>query len=183
MTAHATSPTPASVAARVAAIPIFRWMIFGLSGTTISMNGPNHHHRVWLESRLAYRMQERAFGGLKPSLRKKLEEVGETGILPKQLRGDSQRLLPGTVLTRIYDDIEHRVLVRGSNDFEYQGQRFKSLSAVAKRITGSHWSGPVFFGLKAPASKKGGRYEVVASKSNSRSHAKEALRRLHPQVH
>jgi hypothetical protein len=98
---------------------------------------PNHHHRVWLESRLAYRMQERAFGGL------------------KQLRGDSQRLLPGTVLTRIYDDIEHRVLVRGSNDFEYQGQRFKSLSAVAKRITGSHWSGPVFFGLKAPASKKG----------------------------
>jgi len=92
---------------------------------------------------------------LKPSLRKKLEEVGETGILPKQLRGDSQRLLPGTVLTRIYDDIEHRVLVRGSNDFEYQGQRFKSLSAVAKRITGSHWSGPVFFGLKTPASKKG----------------------------
>ena len=49
---------------------------------------PNHHHRVWLESRLAYRMQERAFGGLKPSLRKKLEEVGETGILPKQLRGE-----------------------------------------------------------------------------------------------
>jgi len=116
---------------------------------------PNHHHRVWLESRLAYRIQERAFGGFKPSLRKKLEEVGETGILPKQLRGDSQRLLPGSVLTRIYDDIEHRVLVRGSNDFEYQGQRFKSLSAVAKRITGSHWSGPVFFGLKAPASKKG----------------------------
>jgi hypothetical protein len=37
---------------------------------------PHHHHRVWLESRLAYRMQERAFGGLKPSLRKKLEDVG-----------------------------------------------------------------------------------------------------------
>lgn len=130
-------------------------MIFGLSGTTDFEERPNHHHRVWLKVAWPTGMQERAFGGLKPSLRKKLEEVGETGILPKQLRGDSQRLLPGTVLTRIYDDIEHRVLVRGSNDFEYQGQRFKSLSAVVKRITGSHWSGPVFFGLKTPASKKG----------------------------
>jgi len=72
----------------------------------------------------------------------------------KQLRSDSQRLLPGTILTRIYDDVEHRVLVRGSNDFEYQGQRFKSLSAIAGHITGSHWSGPVFFGHKSPASKK-----------------------------
>ena len=53
-----------------------------------------------------------------------------------------------------YDDVEHRVLVRGSNDFEYQGQRFKSLSAIAGRITGSHWSVPVFFGLKTPATKK-----------------------------
>ena len=95
-----------------------------------------------------------------PELSKIFQQLAELVMvspnnLPKQLRGDSQRLLPGTVLTRIYDDIEHRVLVRGSNDFEYQGQRFKSLSAVAKRITGSHWSGPVFFGLKAPASKKG----------------------------
>jgi hypothetical protein len=91
---------------------------------------PGHHHRVWLESRLAYRMQERAFGGLKPSVRKKLEEIGETGMLPKQLRAIANRLLPGTILTRIYDDVEHRVLVRGSNDFEYQGQRFKSLTAL-----------------------------------------------------
>ena len=64
------------------------------------------------------------------------------------------RLLPGTILTRISDDVEHRVLVRGSHDFEYQGQRFKSLSAIAGHITGSHWSGPVFFGLKSPTSKK-----------------------------
>ncbi|HMM73654.1 MAG TPA: DUF2924 domain-containing protein, partial [Rhodocyclaceae bacterium] len=78
----------------------------------------------------------------------------ETGLLPKQLRNDALRLLPGTILTRIYDDIEHRVLVRGSNDFEYHGQRFKSLSAIAGHITGSHWSGPVFFGLKTPGSKK-----------------------------
>ena len=46
------------------------------------------------------------------------------------------------------------MLVRGTGDFEYQGQRCKSLSAIAGRITGSHWSGPVFFGLKTPAAKK-----------------------------
>ncbi len=45
---------------------------------------PNHHHRTWLESRLAYKIQERALGGLKSSVRRKLEEIGETGILPHQ---------------------------------------------------------------------------------------------------
>ena len=154
MTAHAPSPAAASVATRVAALSHLSMDELWALWDEQFDERPNHHHRVWLETRLAYRIQERAFGGLKPSLRKKLEEVGETGILPKQLRGDSLRLLPGSILTRIYDDIEHRVLVRGSNDFEYQGQRFKSLSAVAGRITGSHWSGPVFFGLKSSVSKK-----------------------------
>ena len=70
------------------------------------------------------------------------------------LRRDAHRLLPGTVLTRMYDDVEHRVLVRGPFDFDYGGQRFKSLSAVARHITGTHWSGPVFFGLKSGDKKK-----------------------------
>jgi hypothetical protein len=97
---------------------------------------PNHHHRTWLETRLAYKIQERAFGGLKGSVRRKLEEIGETGILPPRLRREADRLLPGTILTRVYDDVEHQVLVRGMRDFEYRGQRFTSLTAVAKVITG-----------------------------------------------
>jgi hypothetical protein len=52
---------------------------------------PNHHHRTWLESRLAYKIQDRAFGGFKPATRRKLEEIGETGILPRQLRRDARR--------------------------------------------------------------------------------------------
>jgi len=110
---------------------------------------PNHHHRTWLESRLAYKLQERAFGGLKVPVRRKLESIGETGVLPKNLQREADRLLPGTILTRIYDDVEHHVLVRGVRDFEYRGQRFTSLTAVAKVITGCPWSGPLFFGLKA----------------------------------
>lgn len=153
MTTHAPPPTT-SVAAQVAALPHHSMEDLWQLWDEHFDERPSHHHRGWLESRLAYKIQERAFGRLKPSLRKKLEEVGETGLLPKSLRADSHRLLPGTILTRTYDDIEHRVLVRGPNDFEYQGQRFKSLSAVAGHITGSHWSGPVFFGLKVSPSKK-----------------------------
>ncbi|PAT41321.1 DUF2924 domain-containing protein [Vandammella animalimorsus] len=152
MTAHAAPNT--SIALQIARIPHLSMEDLWQLWDEYFDERPSHHHRGWLESRLAYKIQERAFGGLKPSLRKKLEEIGETGLLPKQLRGDAQRLLPGTVLTRVFDDIEHRVLVRAANDFEYQGQRFKSLSAVARHITGTQWSGPLFFGLKAPATKK-----------------------------
>jgi hypothetical protein len=115
---------------------------------------PNHHHRTWLESRLAYRIQELALGGLKPALRRKLQLIGETGLLPKGLQRDSDQLLPGTVLTRTFDDVEHRVTVRGLRDFEYQGRRFTSLSAVARAIAGCPWSGPLFFGLKSGQKKQ-----------------------------
>lgn len=110
---------------------------------------PNNHHRTWLETRLAYKMQETALGGLKPAVRRKLEQIGETGILPKRLQNAADRLLPGTVLTRMFNDVEHHVLVRGPRDYEYRGQRFTSLSAVARVIAGCAWSGPVFFGLKS----------------------------------
>ena len=154
MTTHAPLLDAASVAARVAQLPHLPMDSLWALWDEYFDERPNHHHRTWLESRLAYKIQERAFGGLKASLRKRLEDIGETGILPRQLRRDANRLLPGTVLTRIYDDIEHRVLVRGPGDFEYHGQRFKSLSAIARHITGSHWSGPVFFGLKSGDKKK-----------------------------
>jgi Protein of unknown function (DUF2924) len=115
---------------------------------------PNHHHRTWLEGRLAYKIQELALGGLKPALRRKLQLIGETGLLPKGLQRDSDQLLPGTVLTRTFDDVEHRVTVRGLRDFEYQGRRFTSLSAVARVIAGCPWSGPLFFGLKPAQNKR-----------------------------
>jgi hypothetical protein len=148
MTAHAPQIDAATITARIAQLQLLPMDSLWALWDAHFAERPNHHHRTWLESRLAYKIQERAFGGLRASTRKKLEEIGETGILPRQLRFDGDRLLPGTVITRMYDDVEHRVLVRGPGDFEYQGQRFKSLSALARHITGSSWSGPVFFGLK-----------------------------------
>ena len=149
MTTHAPLPDTATISARIAQLPLLPMdSIWALWDEHFDQR-PNHHHRTWLESRLAYKLQERAFGAHKVSVRRKLESIGETGVLPKNLQREADRLLPGTILTRIYDDVEHHVLVRGVRDFEYRGQRFTSLTALAKVITGCPWSGPLFFGLKA----------------------------------
>jgi hypothetical protein len=55
--------------------------------------------------------------------------------------------MPGTVLIREWDEREYRVTVTADGLYELDGQRYKSLSAAAKAITGTHWSGPAFFGL------------------------------------
>lgn len=149
MTTHAAPLDAASLAARIAQLPHLPMDSLWALWDEHFDQRPSHHHRTWLESRLAYTLQERALGGLKPALRRQLETIGETGLLPKRLQREADRLLPGTVLTRVYDDVEHRVLVRGVRDFEYRGQRFTSLSAVARVIAGCPWSGPVFFGLKS----------------------------------
>ncbi len=140
-------PDVATVTARVAQLPHLSMEQLWALWDDHFDERPGHHQRVWLESRLAYRMQERAFGGLKPSVRKQLEDIGQTGLLPRAMRRDANRLLPGTMLTRVFDDVEHRVLVRGPNDFEYDGRRYTSLTAIACHIAGTRWSGPAFFGL------------------------------------
>lgn len=141
------NPDAATVATRVAHLPQLTMEELWALWDEHFDERPGHHQRVWLESRLAYRMQERAFGGLKLSIRKQLEDIGETGLLPKAMRRDANRLLPGTMLTRVFDEVEHRALVRGPNDFEYEGRRYTSLTAIACHISGTRWSGPAFFGL------------------------------------
>lgn len=109
---------------------------------------PGNHHRTYLEHRLAYKLQEQAFGGISDALRRRLEKIGETGVVPNQKRRAEAQLAPGTVLVREYDGINHRVNVLDDGRFEFEGRPYRSLSAVATAITGSTYSGPVFFGLK-----------------------------------
>ncbi|MDO3530811.1 DUF2924 domain-containing protein [Ralstonia pseudosolanacearum] len=109
---------------------------------------PGHHHRIYLESRIAYKLQERAFGGLPGTLRRKLEKIGETGEVPNHKRRNENLIAPGTVMVREYNGIAYRVTVLDDGRFELDGRPYKSLSAVARVITGSSYSGPVFFGLK-----------------------------------
>ena len=66
--------------------------------------------------------------------------------------------IPGTVLIREYKGVEHRVTVTRDGQFEYQGCVYRSLSRIAREITGAQWSGPLFFGLRKPGrrGKEGG---------------------------
>ena len=109
---------------------------------------PPPHNRAFLESRLAYRIQELAMGGLPALAEKRMERLATEKDAPKDKRkavGD--RLLPGTRLVRNWKGVDHYCMVLDEG-FEYQGRRFRSLSAVANFITGTRWNGLVFFGLK-----------------------------------
>ena len=112
---------------------------------------PPAFSRSYIESRLAYRIQELAYGGLRPETRKRLEALGERldggNAVLRRIRADN-RPLPGTQLIREYDGVQHVVTVR-ADDFEYEGRPYQSLSAIARHITGRRWNGWVFFGLKS----------------------------------
>ncbi len=111
---------------------------------------PPPYNRRFLESRLAYRIQELAYGGLKPETVDRLDALAEDlagGDPGNRHRMDKDRPVAGTRLIREWQGVEHCVTVR-DDGYEYQGRPYKSLSAVARAIAGTRWNGWVFFGLK-----------------------------------
>lgn len=90
---------------------------------------------------VAYKLQERVFGGLSSGIRRRLAEEAD---MPRR---SGPRPRPGTVLIREWRGVAHQVTV-GERDVVYRGQRYRSLSEIARLITGARWSGPRFFGLK-----------------------------------
>src|SRR6202050_164759 len=98
---------------------------------------------------IAYKLQENAFGGLKPSIRRLLQRGGEDAAArgPTVIR-ERQRISAGTVLLRKGHGTSHQVTV-SDDAVHYRGKRYSSLSEVARLIIGCRWSGPLFFGLKS----------------------------------
>jgi hypothetical protein len=96
---------------------------------------------------IAYRLQEQALGGLRPARRRRLahaaEEIG-AGRAPSRA---PTAIKPGTRLLREWQGVVHEVIVL-EDGVQYRGETWKSLSAVAREITGTRWSGPLFFGLR-----------------------------------
>ena len=112
---------------------------------------PAHIGRSFLIRAIAYRLQEQAFGGLKPSTRRLLARVAEeaaAGSSPK--RPPVRKAETGTILVREWQGNAHRVTVL-DDGVSFNGKRYRSLSEVAREITGSRWSGPRFFGLRSSA--------------------------------
>ena len=113
---------------------------------------PPPYNRRYLESRLAYRIQELTYGGLKPETIARLEALGEEldgGDRARSRKRADHRDKPitGTRLLREWKGIEHAVTVLAEG-YEWQGRPYRSLSAIARAITGTRWNGLVFFGLK-----------------------------------
>jgi len=112
---------------------------------------PPPYNRTYLETRLAYRIQELTYGGLKPQSRARLaalaEQLGD-GPTRRAKNPGKDRPMVGTRLVREWQGVEHVVTVV-VDGYEFQGRRYKSLSAAARAITGTQWNGPLFFGLRS----------------------------------
>lgn len=109
---------------------------------------PAFMRRELLARALAYRMQERASGGLSTATRKKLQDLAHSlKANPAHDVTKRPRLTPGTRVIRQWGNEMHEVTVEAKG-FLYRGTRYKSLSEIARTITGTRWSGPVFFGVK-----------------------------------
>jgi hypothetical protein len=101
------------------------------------------------------RIQENALGGLKPATRRLLERVAEDARARKPTKVvPTRKVGPDTILIREWGGTRHEVTIV-ENGVMFRGKRHRSLSQVARIITGSQWSGPLFFGLKAPAKEAG----------------------------
>ncbi len=139
-----------TVLARLAALKTMPMLALKQQWRDLFDREPPGYNRAFLEIRLAYRVQELAYGGLKPETIARLESLGENfdgrNIVTRRTRMDD-RPLAGTQLIREWQGVEQCVTVLAEG-YEWQGRRFKSLSSVARAITGTQWNGWVFFGLK-----------------------------------
>jgi hypothetical protein len=100
---------------------------------------------------LAYRLQEVAFGGLKPAVEKRLQDFDQNCRHQHETSGSRHK--PGTRFVREWQGKLHEVAVLPAG-YEYNGQTYRSLSVIAREITGTRWSGPAFFGLRQRGQEK-----------------------------
>jgi hypothetical protein len=114
-------------------------------------SAPLSLRRKFLARAVAYQMQVAAYGGLAPSTKKRLQGIA-AGVRQGDLDlpGIVRTIRPGTQMLRQWQDRTHTVTAV-SDGFEWNGQTYKSLSAIARQITGTNWNGYVFFGIKRPA--------------------------------
>jgi hypothetical protein len=123
---------------------------------------PPAYNKVFLIKRLAHRIQELAYGGLSESAKARLKEFeresGESALTTFDRPVPRKKGMPviGTRLVREWNGGRYEVTVV-HDGFEFQGRTFRSLTAISKAITGVHWNGPAFFGLRRDGNGKGSK--------------------------
>jgi hypothetical protein len=120
-----------------------------LWASLFATSAPNNS-RAFLEVRIASRIQELSYGGLSRDTRRMLDMLAdevEGKLVRKSMAVDARNPMPGTKLLREWNGVEHMVTML-SDGYEWNSRKYKSLSAVAKAITGTDWNGFRFFGLR-----------------------------------
>jgi Protein of unknown function (DUF2924) len=136
---------------QIATLPsLNRAQLLAIWAEHFSTEPPSKLRKELMVPVLAYRMQEKEFGGLSHAARRRLREVAASlkTDKPSQERPDSAPQT-GTRLLRVWRGETHEVIATGSG-YEYRGQTYSSLSKIAREITGTQWSGPLFFGVRKP---------------------------------
>ena len=117
---------------------------------------PPRASRDFLMRAGAYRIQERVLGGLSVTTRRLLERIADDAAARRVARATPTRKLhTGAILLREWGGIQHQVTVL-TNGVLFHGKQYRSLSEVARVITGSRWSGPLFFGLRTRSQEAAG---------------------------
>ncbi len=122
---------------------------------------PPPYKKQFLIKRLAYRIQELFYGGLSEGAKGRLGQIAQDDPMARvdvrvsEKRPSKNGILPGTRFERIWKGRRYEVLAQ-EKGFEYDGRIFRSLSAVAREITGTRWNGRLFFGLKK--NDRGGKH-------------------------
>jgi hypothetical protein len=138
----------AEALARLSALTIFE--LRGEWRRLHRMPPPMRLSRDLLIRGIIYQLQERAYGGLSKAAARTLEQAAAGPMSRGAVKPTAPiSLKPGTRLVREWRGITHTVLIHADADgIEWRGQRYRSLSVVARKITGARWSGPRFFGLR-----------------------------------
>ena len=114
---------------------------------------PHINGKEFLRRQIAARIQEERYGGLTSVTKRRLRELTRSYANDAKHSPDAPRtLLPGSTLTRNWKGKIHTVEVCDEG-FMYKGNHYKGLSKIAREITGTRWSGPLFFGLRMPKKK------------------------------
>lgn len=109
---------------------------------------PMRLSRDLLTRGITYKFQERSLGGLSDAVMRKLKRLNDgLPIADTRKSAPPITLKSGTRLVREWRGVTHAVLVH-AHGFEWNGKRYRSLTIIAREITGAHWSGPRFFGLR-----------------------------------
>ena len=136
------------VASELAALPGLTWDALKARWQELYDGPPPPHlSRAMMVHALAYRIQEKAFGGLDPATRRELDRAARDLAQGRKPSSGPIAIKPGTRLLREWGGVVHEVIVL-EKSVRYRGEMWPSLSAVAREITGARWSGPRFFGLR-----------------------------------